>query len=156
MKLVKENIDFRRGRKSKSALSIGMDSPEARKRRMRTLEKRIHHIRPDALSIVVENIDAYENALENLENKGINIGKIGIVIGEGKFNIPTWRVIQGNQVLHMSVSEEDAQSLSASIAKYDVDKDPQYAYIEEENGGAYMSIQDLKDFWKRRGWKWQS
>lgn len=156
MKLVKENIEFRRGQESKSSLGVGMDSLPSRTRRADELKAKIRFIAEESMPTVIEKIDEYEAAVENIIIQGIDERQIGIVLDRAKLNIPVWRIIQGNQIQHITLTEQDAKELMASLSKYEVDRDPQYTYIEIEKSGNYFLPSELKDFWKRRGWKWQS
>jgi hypothetical protein len=54
----------------------------------------------------------------------------------------------------MTFSESDANDLAAALGKYDIDRTPEYTYVERENNN-YLEISELKEFWKRRGWTWK-
>lgn len=153
--LVKENIEFKRGQDSKKGMQVGTYSDEYLESNFFNKLRRVH---PESIDKIKENPGPYINALHNLETIGIDPGAIRIIQPFGgsdpEFAIPAYRVIQGNTVSNLTITEEDAQQIIDSISKYDIDKDPDYLRIDADSSRHYMDIQDLKDFWRRRGWEW--
>jgi hypothetical protein len=152
--LVKESLNFERELNSKKALNTGINSEWGKKERANTLKEKIGHIAENAMPKVIDKIEDYENCIDNLEAQGISLKGISIVMEKAVFSFPSWRCILGNTVSHICISEEDANKLMGYINKYDPSRDPEYNYIELDNIGTYMNIDQLKEFFARRWGKW--
>jgi hypothetical protein len=129
MKIVKENINFERGREPKKTMSIGL---------RKALEEKgiIFEVDWDpegrASQRVEDNIeDVYEFAMA-LINAGVNPGEIR-VSDYTKFFVPCYRVMDGNVVKMETISKEDAEILIQVCKDLSVDSNANWRIASDRD-----------------------
>lgn len=155
--IIRENIrQFKRGQDPVKTLEIGRNSPKGKEQRFEILKSRFKDIQEDSKEVVMEQLDEYEKVTDNLEREGVLLKTLKITLSSAKFRIPLWKVIKGINVVSSAICQKDAEVLRNQLVKYDFDLGKQEARIEFEDLGYYLYPHEIKEFFERRGWKWEN
>ena len=127
--LVRENIDFKRGRDSKKSLNVGQHSSIVKQRKLDYIRKKLvkdvdfsgnpsdstssYH---DEKNYVLDHIDQYILILERLHEVGVTKNRIKLY--GTKLNIRSYRGLAGNTVSANFLIEEDIHLWVDFMKKY--------------------------------------
>ncbi|MDD5649225.1 MAG: hypothetical protein PHF86_02225 [Candidatus Nanoarchaeia archaeon] len=121
MKIVKENINFKRGKDPKQSLDIGKESTYSKEQILQKFSEMGVEIYIDFDPLnppkVLENIYEIKNYVENLIDLGVKPSDIEIAYPDSVC-VKGFTVKDSNQVLLHCLTEEDAKIIAKTLEKF--------------------------------------